>query len=41
MKIKKASFKTETACQPRLSESIVEGRLSLPAEKNEIRNNFV
>ncbi len=36
MKIKKASFKTETACQPRLSESIVEGRLSLPAEKSEI-----
>lgn len=36
MKIKKASFKTETACQPRLSESLVEGRLSLPSEKNEI-----
>ncbi len=36
MKIKKASFKTETACQPRLSESLVEGRLSLPPEKNEI-----
>ncbi len=36
MKIKKASFKTESACQPRLSESLVEGRLSLPPEKNEI-----
>ncbi len=36
MKIKKASFKTETACQPRLSESFVEGRLSLPPEKSEI-----
>lgn len=36
MKIKKASFKTETACQPRVSESLVEGRLSLPAEKNGI-----
>lgn len=36
MKIKKAFFKTETACQPRLSESLVEGRLSLPPEKSEI-----
>ncbi len=36
MKIKKASIKTETACQPRLSESLVEGRLSLPSDKTEI-----
>ncbi len=36
MKVKKASFRTETACQPRLSESLVEGRLSLPPENSEI-----
>lgn len=37
MKVKKTSFKMETACQPVLSESLVEGRLSLPADRPDIK----
>lgn len=36
MKIQKSSFKTETACKAKVSESLVEGRLSLPPEKADI-----
>ena len=36
MKVQKSSFKTESACQTKMSESLVEGRLSLPAEKTDI-----
>jgi len=36
MKVKKTLFKMETACQPVLSESLVEGRLSLPADRPDI-----
>lgn len=37
MKVKKETFKMETAIAPVLSESLVEGRLSLPAERNNIQ----
>ena len=36
MDIQKQDFRTESAYQPMPSESIVEGRLSLPVEKNDI-----
>lgn len=36
MKVQKSSFKTETACNTKISESLVEGRLSLPPEKSDI-----
>ncbi len=37
MKVQKSTFKTETACKTKLSESLVEGRLSLPPEKSDIQ----
>jgi hypothetical protein len=36
MKVQKSTFKTETACDTKMSESLVEGRLSVPAEKADI-----
>ncbi len=36
MKVQKSPFKTETACDTKMSESLVEGRLSIPAEKADI-----
>ncbi|MFA5675568.1 MAG: DUF3794 domain-containing protein [Christensenellales bacterium] len=36
MKVNKAIIKMESACQPVLSESLVEGRLSLPADRADI-----
>ena len=36
MKVLKSSFNTETACKSKKSESLVEGRLSLPVEKMDI-----
>ncbi len=36
MKVNKAIIKMESACQPVLSESLVEGRLSLPADRTDI-----
>ncbi len=36
MKVQKSSFKTETACSTKMSESLVEGRLSVPAEKADV-----
>lgn len=36
MKVNKAIIKMESACQPVLSESLVEGRLSLPADRPDI-----
>lgn len=38
MNIQKTSFRTESAYKSMLSESIVEGRLSLPVEKNDIQS---
>jgi hypothetical protein len=36
MKVEKTTFKTETACHDKISESLVEGRLSLPPDKADI-----
>lgn len=36
MNIQKKSFKTETACKTKTSESLVEGRLSLPPDKADL-----
>ncbi|MDD5018712.1 MAG: DUF3794 domain-containing protein, partial [Eubacteriales bacterium] len=36
MKVLKSSFKTDSACKAKMSESLVEGRLSLPPEKSDI-----
>ncbi|MGI5849568.1 MAG: DUF3794 and LysM peptidoglycan-binding domain-containing protein [Christensenellales bacterium] len=36
MKVQKSSFKTETACDTKISESLVEGKLSVPSEKADI-----
>lgn len=36
MKVNKETIRMESACQPVLSESIVEGRLSLPEDKTQI-----
>ncbi len=36
MKVQKSSFRTETANDTKMSESLVEGRLSVPAEKADI-----
>lgn len=36
MKVQKSTFKTETACDTKVSESLVEGKLSVPADKAEI-----
>lgn len=36
MKVQKSTFQTESAYKAKVSESIVEGKLSLPVEKNDI-----
>ncbi len=36
MKVQKSTFKTETACDTQKSESLVEGKLTVPAEKADI-----
>lgn len=36
MRVQKSPFKTETACDTKMSESLIEGKLSVPAEKADI-----